>query len=83
MSERIRLDLPREHVQIILNALGEMPTKIGMPVVQAIFAQVNPPPPPMTAADQTKAAAEAYADPDLAAQAAAAASKALLNGHGG
>ena len=42
MNEHINLDLTLEEVNIILNALGELPAKVSMPVIQKVQEQAQP-----------------------------------------
>ena len=42
MNEHINLDLTLEEVNIILNALGELPAKVSMPVIQKLQGQAQP-----------------------------------------
>ena len=42
MNEHINLDLTLEEVNIILNALGELPAKVSMPVIKKLQGQAQP-----------------------------------------
>ena len=42
MNEHINLDLTLEEVNVVLNALGELPARVSMPVIQKIQEQATP-----------------------------------------
>lgn len=42
MNEHINLDLSLEQVNVILNALGELPAKVSMSVIQKVQEQAQP-----------------------------------------
>ncbi len=42
MNENIKLDLTLEEVNVVLNALGDLPAKVSMPVIQKVQEQAQP-----------------------------------------
>jgi len=41
MSEKIMLELESQELQIVLNALGELPYRVSVPVINNILSQVR------------------------------------------